>query len=287
MRLREECRCLQPPVLAFPHHPLVVLLCDLQVLQQHAFELVGAIRVLGHLPEPVQSQGHMSLPDRLAKRSRPSKISMRQLFDFAHAELLAGQRHHEVFDVLFADAVHAHELPQGVHVGVDREGAAKELGPDRRAHLRDEAQTHAYPRFAARKFFCHLGHTEAAGRVEFVDEGRLLQDAQGSVVGNPQKVHDCGNLVISQRGVRRAAKVQLARTAIPLETVEQDARFLEFHSFQGLLDAALGNRSQKPLFESRIFHAVALKTQIQTGKFNVLCHAVDSQGGFSWSHVTA
>ena len=111
MRLREERRCLQPPVLAFPHHPLVVLVRDLQILEQHAFELVGAIRVLGHLPEPVQSQGHASLPDRLAKRSRSSKISMRQLFDFPHAELLAGQRHHEVFDVLLSHPVHAHELP--------------------------------------------------------------------------------------------------------------------------------------------------------------------------------
>jgi hypothetical protein len=90
MRLREERRRLQPPILAFPHHPLVVLLRDLQILEQHAFELVGAVRVLGHLPEPVQSQGHVSFPDRLAKRSRSSKISMRQLFDFTHAELLAG-----------------------------------------------------------------------------------------------------------------------------------------------------------------------------------------------------
>jgi hypothetical protein len=66
MRLREKRRRLQPPVLAFPHHPLDVLLCDLQILEQHAFELVGAIRGLGHLPEPVQSQRHMSVPDRLA-----------------------------------------------------------------------------------------------------------------------------------------------------------------------------------------------------------------------------
>jgi len=110
MRLGEKRRCLQPPVLAFPHHALHVLLRDLQILQQHAFELVGAIRVLRHLPHPVQSQGHVALLDRLAKRVRPSKISMRQLLHLAHAELLAGQRHDEVFDVLLSDAVHAHEL---------------------------------------------------------------------------------------------------------------------------------------------------------------------------------
>lgn len=55
---------LQPPVLAFPHHPLHVLLRDFQILEQHAFELVGAIWVLGHLPEPVQSQGHDICLDR-------------------------------------------------------------------------------------------------------------------------------------------------------------------------------------------------------------------------------
>lgn len=111
MRLREKRRRLQPPVLAFPHHPLQVLLRDLQILQQHAFELARAIRGFRHLPEPIQSQGHVPLPDRLAKRSRPSKISMRQLFHLAHAEPVACQSHHEVFDVLLGDTVHAHELP--------------------------------------------------------------------------------------------------------------------------------------------------------------------------------
>ena len=111
MRLREKRRRLQPPVLAFPHHSLDILLRDLQVLQQHAFELVAAIRVLRHFSKPVQSQGYVSLLDRLAKRGRPSKIAMRQLFNLAQAQLLAGKRHHKVFDVLLLDAVHAHELP--------------------------------------------------------------------------------------------------------------------------------------------------------------------------------
>ena len=111
MCLREKRRRLQPPVFAFSHHSLDVLLRDLQILQQHAFVIVGAIRVLGHLPKPVQGQGHVALLDCLTKRGRPSKIPVRQLFNLAHAELLACQRHHEVFDILLSDAVHAHELP--------------------------------------------------------------------------------------------------------------------------------------------------------------------------------
>jgi hypothetical protein len=83
MRLGEKRRRFQPPVLALSHHPLDVLLRDLEILQQHAFELVGAIRVFGHLPKPVQSQGHVALPNGLAKRGRPSKIAVRQLFNLA------------------------------------------------------------------------------------------------------------------------------------------------------------------------------------------------------------
>ena len=111
MRLREKRRCFQPPVLAFPHYPLHVLLREFQILQQHAFELAGAVRVFRHLPKPVQSQGHVALPDGVTKRSRPSKISMRQLFNLAYAEPLAGERHHKVLNVLLSDTVHAHELP--------------------------------------------------------------------------------------------------------------------------------------------------------------------------------
>ena len=150
MRLREKRRRLQPPVLAFPHHPLHVFLRDLQVLQQHAFKLVRAVRGLGHLPEPIQRLGHVALPDGLAKRGRSAKISVRQLFDLAHAELLAGQRYHEVFDVLLFDTIHAHELPQGVHVGVDWELPAEEFLPHHGAHLGHQTQPHAHPGLAAR-----------------------------------------------------------------------------------------------------------------------------------------
>jgi hypothetical protein len=149
MRLREKRRRLQSPILTFPHHPLDVLLRDLQILEQHAFELVGTIRVLGHLPEPVQRHRHVPLPDGFAKRRRPAKIAMRQLFNLAHAELFAGQRHHEVFDVLLADTVHAHELPQGVHVGVDRKLPAEEFLPYHGAHLGHQTQPHAHPGLAA------------------------------------------------------------------------------------------------------------------------------------------
>jgi hypothetical protein len=108
------------------------------------------MRVLGHLLDAVQRQRHVALLDRFAKRGRPSKIAMRQLFNLSHAELSAGQGNDEVFDVLFLDAVHAHELPQGVHVGINGKGAAEEFLPHRVAHLADQAQPHTHPGLAPR-----------------------------------------------------------------------------------------------------------------------------------------
>jgi len=272
MRLREERRCLQPTVLALPYHPLVVLLRDLQIFEQHAFELVGAIRVLGHLPEPVQSQGHVSLPDRLAKRSRSTKISMGQLFDFTHAELLAGQRHHEVFDVLFADAVHAHELPQGVHVGVNREIAAEEFLPHRLAHLPHQAQPHAHPGFAPRQLAGDVGDAHGIPLAQFFDEAGLFQNGERAVVGDAQQRDDRGRFVFSQRRVGGHLEAQLRGASITLESVEQNASAGRIHALQSFLDAALGDRGQQARLHRRIPHPIAFVPQIQCRQFHAASH---------------
>jgi len=150
MRLREKRGRLQPPVCALPHHPLHVLVRDLQILQQHAFKLVAALRVLGYLSNPVQGQGHVSLMDRLAKRCGPSEIPLRQLVNLPHTELPAGQHPDKVFNVLLSDALHAHEGPQGVHVGINWKRAAEEFLPHPGAHLGHQTQPHTHPGLAPR-----------------------------------------------------------------------------------------------------------------------------------------
>jgi len=85
MRLRQKNGRLEPPVFAFAHHPLYVLVRDLQVIEQHPFKLVATIRVLGHLPNPVQRQCRVPVSDRIAKRRRPSEVSMGELVNLAHA----------------------------------------------------------------------------------------------------------------------------------------------------------------------------------------------------------
>lgn len=150
MGLRQEGPRLQTRILALAHDALHVLVRDLEVLQQHPFKLVGTVGVLGHLPHSVQYQRRMSFADGFAKRRRPSKISMRQLFNLAYAELLSADRDDEVFDVLFFDAVHAHELAQGVHVGIDWKRAAEDPRSHRFAHLADQPQPHAHPSLAPR-----------------------------------------------------------------------------------------------------------------------------------------
>src|SRR6266702_1216093 len=91
-------------------------------------------------------------PSRMAwrKRSGPTKVAVRQLFNLPHAELLPAQGQDELLDVLLVDPVHAHELPQRVHVGIDRESAAEDLLPHPRAHLCEQPQPHAHPRLAPR-----------------------------------------------------------------------------------------------------------------------------------------
>src|SRR2546422_5572464 len=152
MRLRQERTGRQAPVFALAHDALHVLVRDLQVLQQHPFKLGRAVRVLGHLSHPVQYQRRMSFADRFAKRCRPAKISMGQLFNLAHTELFSAEGHDKVFDVLFLHPVHAHELPQGVHVGIDGKAATE----DPLAHERDRKSTrlnssHGYISYAV---FC-------------------------------------------------------------------------------------------------------------------------------------
>src|SRR5438034_451759 len=141
---------LQAPFLAFAHHPQHVFLGDFQVLQQHPFKLVASVRILGHLPHGLQHQSGMSFPDGLAERSGPTKVAVRQLFNLPHAELLPAQGQDELLDVLLVDPVHAHELPQHIHVGIDRESAAEDLLPHPRAHLCEQPQPHAHPRLAPR-----------------------------------------------------------------------------------------------------------------------------------------
>src|SRR5437016_7586295 len=111
---------LQPPVFAFAHHPLHVLLRDLQVFEQHPFKLVAAVRVLRHLPHPFQGQPDATVENRFAKRLRPAKVALGQLFDLAHTELLPAHGHHEVLNLLLLHPVHTHERSQRVHVGINR-----------------------------------------------------------------------------------------------------------------------------------------------------------------------
>ena len=136
---------LQPPVFTFAHGALHVFLDDLEVFQQDGFKFIAAIRIVGNLTHLLQRQPKMALLNRGAKRRRPPEVSVRQLFDVSHAQLVSAYRRHKIFDLLFFYTVHAHELPQRVHVRINRETAAEDLFPYFFAHLTDQSQPHAYP----------------------------------------------------------------------------------------------------------------------------------------------
>lgn len=128
---------LQPPVVALAHHPLHVLLRDLEIPQQGAFELVAAFRIVGDSFHPFQRQPDLALLNRLAERRRPAEVSMRKLFNLPHAQFLSAHCDDEVLDLLPPYSVHAHELPQRVHVGVNRKTSAEDFLPHPLAHLPD------------------------------------------------------------------------------------------------------------------------------------------------------
>lgn len=144
---------------------------------------------------------------------------MSQLFDFPNAQLLPAQCQHEFFDLVLGHAVHAHELPQSVHVRVDRKGPTEDLLPDCLGHLCYEPQPHADPGLAPQKLFCDFGHAHMMKILEVVDKPRLFENAQRFVVGNSQNTHDAYRLVLSQRRIRHRLDSKLACASITLETV--------------------------------------------------------------------
>jgi hypothetical protein len=257
MRLGEKRRRLQSPILAFAHDPLHVLLRDLQVLQQDAFKLVRAIRVLGYFLHPVQRQGGVSFQDGFPKRCRPSKVSVRQLFNLSNAEFLSTERDDEVFDILLLDAIHAHELPQRVHVRIDGKVGAEDLLAHGFAHLADQADPHTHPGLAPGQLRSDLGDRHRVLLSKFLDESRLLQYRQCPIIRNPQQMDDRQGLVLAQRHIRRHPDSELRCASIAFKAVQQNRGSRSIHPFQGFLDAVLRDRSQKPRLDRRILHPIA------------------------------
>jgi len=64
IHLRVKSPCFQTPVIAFAHDPLHVLMHDLKIFKQRAFELAAAVRVFGNIPDPLQRQSDMTVLNR-------------------------------------------------------------------------------------------------------------------------------------------------------------------------------------------------------------------------------
>jgi hypothetical protein len=105
---------LQPLAFTFAHGPLHVFPDDLKVFQQGGFKFIAALRIIGNFPHLPQGHPHVPLLNRFSKRCRPSEVSVRQLFNIAHAQFVPAHRHYKIFDLLLFHPVHAPELPQRV-----------------------------------------------------------------------------------------------------------------------------------------------------------------------------
>ena len=215
----------------------------------------------------------MTVSNRLPKRLRPAEISVRELLDIPYAQFLSAHGHHKIFDLLLFYPVHAHELPQHVHVRVNRKTSAEDLVAHLFAHLADQPQSHAHPRFAPGQFLRNLRHGHLVQLPEFVDESRLLEDAERSVVGSPQQIHNPQGFIVSQQGVWRPCNAELAGAAVALESVEQHAPPVGIDPLQRLFNPSLRDRGKQPCLERGILHPVALVPQIQTRQLNFPHHS--------------
>ena len=198
---------------------------------------------------------------------------MRQLLDLAHTQAPPTNGNHKLLDLAGFDPVHAHELAHQIHVGINGERAREELVAHFGAHLGQQSQAHTHPAFAAGKLGGNLGHVHPARVAQLRHKRGLLQDAQRVVVGDPQQAHDRPGLILSERTIGHGGQAQLARATMPLKAVEQHLSLLDLHSLQRFLDAALGYRGQKPLFEGRLFEPKTLVTEVQITQFHFLRHA--------------
>lgn len=186
MTLGVEDAALQSPILALAHDPLHVLLQHLQVLEQNPLELATALGIGRNLLHLGQGHRDVALEDLLPEGGWPAEAPVSQLLNIAQAQIFAAQGQDELFDLLLADAVHAHELAHDPHIGIDRKGAAKELLTHRGAHLPQQSQAHTHPSFTDREFRGDLGHTQVPHVFEFVQETSLLEDVEAFVFGGAQ-----------------------------------------------------------------------------------------------------
>ena len=103
--------CLQTRTVALRHHALHRLEQTLEITEQTAFEFVQALGILPNRLHLVERPFPVPLVDGLAQRRCAAEVSMRQELDLADTQPRPGDRLHEAFDFVLADAVHAHERP--------------------------------------------------------------------------------------------------------------------------------------------------------------------------------
>lgn len=123
---------------------------------------------------------------------------MGELLDLPEAYVLSAHRLDEPFHLALRDPVHAHELPEGVHIRVDGKGAAEDPLPHPLAHLADQSQSHGDPRLAPRKRFGDLRDTHFVEVSQIVDKSRLFENAERLVVRGPNHREDPRGFVFPQ-----------------------------------------------------------------------------------------
>ena len=191
MGLRIKSPRLQTRTVTPGQHALQSLEQLFQLAQQGPFDGVTSLRILRDGLHLLQRPFPVSLVQGLAETGWPAEVTVGQQFDLSHAQPLPGQRPDEPFEVVPADAVHAHKRPQRDHVRVDRKGAAKQKLLHGRADLLQQTAAETHPGLAARQPLGHVRGTHLVRRQQFDDELGLLEQAEGLGLGAAHQLARC------------------------------------------------------------------------------------------------
>jgi len=169
----------------------------LEITQQTAFDIAQALRILPHRLHLVERPFPVALVDGLTQRRWATEVAVGQELNLADADFGAGDRLHKPLNLRGTRAVHAHKRPQGEHVRVDRQLAAKQNPLDRGSHLLEQIAACADPGLAPREQLGHVGDRHLMHAQQFVHESSLLENRERPLPAGTQQAGNAFRRVLA------------------------------------------------------------------------------------------
>ena len=197
MGLRVKGAAFQPPVLAFAHHPLHVLLRQFQVASKTRSKSLHP-RDSAAPAASVPAAAPVALEDFLAQRLRSAKTAVRQLLTSRTLKPLPLEASTNSSIALGLPRLCAYNGAIGTCRRTRERPRQRVLAAPVRSS-RSSVPGVRSPRLCSGKVRWRFPPRHLARVLKFRDEGRLLQNAQYPLVGSAQQPHNRHRLILSQR----------------------------------------------------------------------------------------